>query len=91
MRRPSDPFQHSTAFSLRFTKARFFDSEAPHLEQPPGEWGGDGGRLTEFQKLLLLRAIREEKTVFAMRVFVQVCSLGRDTKIVQILERTQDI
>eukprot|EP00752_Nemacystus_decipiens_P017827 g15983.t1 len=52
-------------------KAKFFDSEAPHLEEPPGEWGGEGGRLTEFQKLLLLRAIREEKTVFAMRVFVQ--------------------
>ncbi|CAN0046856.1 unnamed protein product [Scytosiphon promiscuus] len=52
-------------------KAAYFDSEAPHLEEPPGEWGGTGGRLSEFQKLLLLRAIREEKTVFAMRVFVQ--------------------
>ncbi|CAM9936766.1 unnamed protein product [Ectocarpus sp. 6 AP-2014] len=52
-------------------KAKYFESEAPHLEKPPGEWGGDGGRLSEFQKLLLLRAIREEKTVFAMRVFVQ--------------------
>lgn len=59
-------------YTCALIKTKFFDSEAPHLEEPPGEWGGNGGRLTEFQKLLLLRAIREEKTVFAMRVFVQV-------------------
>ncbi|CAN0536890.1 unnamed protein product, partial [Laminaria digitata] len=49
---------------------KYVDSDAPHSEDPPGEWG-DGKRLSEFQKLLVLRAIREEKTVFAMRVFVQ--------------------
>lgn len=47
---------------------RYSDCEAPHLQEPPGKWASC---LSEFQKLLLLRAIREEKTIFAMRVFVQ--------------------
>ncbi|CAM9370487.1 unnamed protein product [Discosporangium mesarthrocarpum] len=49
-------------------KARYHDSESPHLEDPPPGWAD--GR-SDFQKLLLIRALREEKTVFAMRVFVQ--------------------
>lgn len=44
------------------------------MEDPPGDWAT---RLSPFQKLLLLKAIREEKTVFAMRVFVQT-NLGAE-------------
>lgn len=66
---PPPVLPRSLPFKPNMTpQASYFDSEAPHLEDPPGEWGE---RLSGFQKLLVLRAIREEKTVFAMRVFVQ--------------------
>eukprot|EP00742_Colponemidia_sp_Colp-10_P004283 GILJ01004568.1.p1 GENE.GILJ01004568.1~~GILJ01004568.1.p1 ORF type:complete len:2868 (+),score=508.60 GILJ01004568.1:1-8604(+) len=46
----------------------FFASSVPHKELPPAEvWDAS---LSEFGKLLLLKACREEKLVFAIRHFI---------------------
>eukprot|EP00003_Mantamonas_plastica_P025987 TRINITY_DN5190_c0_g1_i1.p1 TRINITY_DN5190_c0_g1~~TRINITY_DN5190_c0_g1_i1.p1 ORF type:complete len:1587 (-),score=644.35 TRINITY_DN5190_c0_g1_i1:21-4370(-) len=42
------------------------DKELPYAEDLPGNWES---KLTAFQKLLLLRGIREEKLVYAIREF----------------------
>ncbi|CAM9220423.1 unnamed protein product [Chrysoparadoxa australica] len=46
----------------------YFESTSPHAEDPPGEWSS---KLSNFQHLLLLRAMREEKLVFGLRLYVQ--------------------
>lgn len=45
----------------------YFISETPHKEKLPGTWDQ---RLTQFQKLVLLRVLREEKVVSGMKVYV---------------------
>jgi len=45
-------------------------SDTPHAATLPGNWGTG---LTPFQQLLVLRAFREEKLVFAIRRFVGRC------------------
>jgi len=45
----------------------FFDTPSPQDAELPGEWAE---RLTSFQKLLVLRALRIEKSVFGVRSYV---------------------
>ena len=45
----------------------FFETSAPHESKLPDGWDD---KLTTFQKLLLLRAMRPEKLVFGVRVYV---------------------
>jgi len=47
--------------------ADIFNSDTPHSEKLPGGWENN---LNEFQRLLLVRYIREEKIVFAIRKYV---------------------
>jgi dynein heavy chain len=47
--------------------SKFFTCDAPYREPLPGAWES---RLTSFQRLLLVRVVREEKVVFAIRRFV---------------------
>jgi dynein heavy chain len=57
----ADMAKHAAAW------AEFFTGDDPHRERLPGEWEG---RLNPFQRLLLVRVVREEKVVFAIRRFV---------------------
>ena len=47
--------------------AKFFTTDSPHTDSLPGEWEN---KLTPFLRLLLVRVIREEKVVFAIRRYV---------------------
>lgn len=47
--------------------AGFFVSDSPHNEPLPGEWNNI---LTKFQRLLMVRLLREEKVSFAIKVYV---------------------
>eukprot|EP00741_Cyanophora_paradoxa_P000409 tig00000404_g400.t1 len=46
----------------------FFESENPHMEPLPGKWNAS---LHSFQKLIVLKAFREEKLLFAIVDFVR--------------------
>ena len=48
--------------------ATFFSCENPHLDTLPGGWEG---RLSAFQRLLLVRVLRDDKVIFAVRRFVK--------------------
>lgn len=48
--------------------AEIFKTETPHTDKLPGSWETS---LTEFQRLLLIRFIRDEKLVFAVRRYVK--------------------
>jgi dynein heavy chain len=50
-----------------------FDSTSPHLEPLPSEWQA---RLGPFQRLLLLRALRQDKLTQAISKYV-ADSMGR--------------
>ena len=47
--------------------ASFFTTDTPHSDPLPGTWET---KLTPFQRLLLVRVIREEKVAYAMRRYV---------------------
>ena len=47
--------------------ASFFTTDVPYSDTLPGAWEG---RLTPFQRLLLVRVVREEKVLFAIRRYV---------------------
>ena len=47
--------------------AAFLVSDSPHSEPLPGEWDT---KLSKFQRLLLVRLLREEKVSFAVKVYV---------------------
>eukprot|EP00002_Diphylleia_rotans_P007300 TRINITY_DN1682_c0_g1_i3.p1 TRINITY_DN1682_c0_g1~~TRINITY_DN1682_c0_g1_i3.p1 ORF type:complete len:1955 (-),score=398.96 TRINITY_DN1682_c0_g1_i3:368-6232(-) len=46
----------------------FFNAQVIHLQPLPGDWGSV---LTDFQRLLVIKALREEKLVFAITDFIQ--------------------
>ena len=46
---------------------KFFVSDQPHAEPLPSDWDD---KLTSFQRLLLIRSLREEKVSYAMKAFV---------------------
>jgi dynein heavy chain len=46
---------------------RFFTSDTPQTDKLPGQWET---KLSSFQRLILIRALREEKIVFAVRRYV---------------------
>ena len=48
-------------------RSTFFGDVAPHEAELPGDWEN---KLSNFQKLLVLRAFRPEKLVFGVRVYV---------------------
>jgi dynein heavy chain len=52
--------------------ADIFKSESPHTDRLPGDWETT---LNEFQRLLLIRFLREEKILFAVRRYVG-CTIG---------------
>ena len=47
--------------------ARFFQSDSPHTDNLPEEWER---RLSSFHRLLLVRIIKEDRTVFAMKKYI---------------------
>ena len=47
--------------------SNLFTTDVPYSDDLPGEWEG---RLTPFQRLLLVRTVREEKVLFAIRRYV---------------------
>jgi len=47
--------------------ADVFNSDSPHTDKLPGSWET---KLNEFQRMLLIRYLREEKIVFAVRRYV---------------------
>lgn len=49
------------------TWADFFINETPHTAELPGAWEA---KLTHFQRLILIRSLREEKASFAIRLYV---------------------
>jgi dynein heavy chain, axonemal len=49
--------------------SHFLSSENPHAEVIPGDWDTN---LTNFQKLLLIRVLREDKVVYAVRKYVSL-------------------
>ena len=46
---------------------KFFVSDQPHAEPLPSDWDD---KLTPFQKLVLIRSLREEKVSYAMKIYV---------------------
>ena len=47
--------------------SNLFTTDVPYSDDLPGAWEG---RLTPFQRLLLVRTVREEKVLFAIRRYV---------------------
>jgi dynein heavy chain len=59
---------HAIAFAEHLDEWRvLFDSTSPHLEPLPSEWQA---RLGPFQRLLLLRALRQDKLTQAISKYV---------------------